>query len=331
MSPSILYLSKGIESASTRYRALQFFEPLAKAGYQALHMPLGGSPINYLLALKQAGKADVVIVLRKTLPLPLLWLLRKQARRLVFELDDAIFCNSDGSPSSTRMTRFSQMIRQCDHVIAGNRFLANTAHSINSAVSVLPTCVDADKYAIQATQPDEFFDVVWIGSSSTRKYLETALPGLRLAHQAIPQLRLKIIADFELPDAGLPCLAIPWRADTEALELSTAHVGIAPMIDNDWTRGKCALKVLQYFAANLPVVSSPAGVNAEIVTAGQNGEFASSPSEWAQALQKLATDPALRQRYASNGRAMVIRDFSRSAVLSKLTDTLNNLLPVQKT
>lgn len=329
MSRTILYLSKGIESASTRYRALQFFAPLRQAGYYPLHMPLSGGAINYLRALRHARKADAVIVLRKTLPLPLLWLLRKQTKRLVFELDDAIFCNSDGSPSSTRMTRFIQMIRRCDHVIAGNRFLANTALPINAAVSVLPTCVDADKYAIQATPSAEFFDVVWIGSSSTRKYLEAALPGLRLAHQAIPQLRLKVIADFDLPDAGLPCLAIPWRADTEVQELATAHVGIAPMINNDWTRGKCALKVLQYFAANLPVVCSPAGVNAEIVTAGENGEFASSPSEWAQALQKLASDPTLRQRYASSGRALVIRDFSRSAALSKLTDTLNSLIPAQ--
>jgi hypothetical protein len=99
----ILFISKGDDSASTRYRALQFFPLLRQAGYAADHATVAGSPATYLGALRRATAADIVVVLRKTFPGPLLWLLRRVSRRLVFDFDDAIFCNSDGTPSATRM------------------------------------------------------------------------------------------------------------------------------------------------------------------------------------------------------------------------------------
>lgn len=318
MSGRLLFLSKGAESASTRYRALQYFPLLREAGFACEHLPLAGGPLAYLAALRGAARADVVVVLRKTLPAPLLWTLRRLARRLVFDFDDAIFCNSDGSPSATRQHRFAAMLRASDHVFAGNAFLAEHARRANVATSIIPTCVDVGRYAATSPKPEGPIDLVWIGSRSTRKYLLAAQPALRLAAARIPGLRLKIIADFDLPDAGLPTLAVPWAAATEARELAAADIGIAPMRDDDWSRGKCALKVLQYMACGLPVVSADAGANAEVVEQGRTGYVVSGDDEWCGRLAELAADPGLRARLGAAGRKKVAAEYSLEAVFGRL-------------
>jgi glycosyltransferase involved in cell wall biosynthesis len=321
----ILFVSKGESTSSTRYRALQFFPVLRTQGYLPSHVTASGGLRAVIDTLRQAGRADIVVVLRKTFPLPLLWLLRRVSRRLIFDLDDAIFCNPDGSFSATRMKRFAAIAKASDHIFAGNRFLAEKSMMFNAAVSVIPTCLDVEKYNVDTTKPKDHIDLVWIGSKSTRKYLVDALPALELAAQRIPRLRLKIIADFDLPQAAIPTLAVPWNAATEAWELASAHIGIAPMRNDDWSRGKCALKVLQYMAAGLPVVSSNAGVNAEVVTPGVTGYLVSTPDEWAQALHALASDENLRLTLGNNGRKRVKQDYDVAAIVTRLKTVLENL------
>lgn len=321
----VLFLSKGEDSSSTRYRALQFFDALRAAGWEPMHRTMSGGLSNYLGALAAARGADVVVVLRKTFPAVLLWLLRRRARCLVFDFDDAIFCNTDGSASTTRMTRFAAMARAADHVLAGNGFLASVASRFNPNVTLLPTCVDAAKYRVTARKPEQHLDLVWIGSRSTRRYLEALLPALRAASRAVPNLRLKIVADFDLPGAGIATVAVPWRAADEAAALASAHIGIAPMRDDDWSRGKCALKVLQYMAAGLPVVSSNAGMNAEIVRPGENGLLADSDAQWCEAIATLAADTALRERFGAAGRTLVESSYSTEVVAARLIGTIERV------
>jgi len=322
----LLVLSKGAESPSTRYRAIQYFEHFAAAGYRTEHRSLADGPGNYLAALDAARRADIVLVLRKTLPPPLLWVLRKVSRRLIFDLDDAIFCNTDGSSSATRMSRFSAMASVCDRVIAGNAFLAEVSGRYNNRVSIMPTAVDVARYRPEKRKPEDSFDVVWIGSSSTRKYLEDALPALRLAASHIPGLRLKIIADFDLDAPGFPTLAVPWCAETEVAELASSHVGIAPMRDDDWSRGKCALKVLQYMAAGLPVVSSPVGVNREAVVDGESGFLVNDDAAWVDALSALSNDGDLIVRMGRVGRERVERFYAKDVVAEALLAVFGEIL-----
>lgn len=318
MKKRLLFISKGADSSSTRYRALQFFPYWEDAGFLPAHATASGGWAALPNLLRQAARADVVIILRKTFPAPLLHLLRRASRNLVFDFDDAIFCNTDGTPSPLRRRRFAAMMRVCDRVLAGNAFLANQAAKINEAVTVIPTCLDDSRYRGEAAKPADSIDLVWIGSSSTRKYLVEALPALRLAAARLPGLRLKIVADFDLPDSGIPTLAIPWRADTEASALAASHIGIAPMRDDDWSRGKCALKVLQYMAAGLPVVSADVGANAEIIREGETGFLVSSPEAWADRIASLASDPATCRRMGENGRRRVAADYSIDAVFSRV-------------
>lgn len=323
----ILFLSKGEKASSTRYRALQFTPLFCAAGFEVVHARVsGGVGISFLRALIGAARADLVVILRKTFPFPLLWLLRRSSHRLVFDFDDSIFCNTDGSASMTRMKRFSNMVKACDHVFAGNEFLSEAASALNPAVTLIPTCVDLDRYTSEVTKPQNSITLVWIGSSSTKKYLSELIPALRLAAARIPSLRIKIIADFDLPEAGFPTVAVPWSAATEVGELSSSHIGIAPMHDDDWSRGKCALKILQYMAVGLPVISSAVGANAEVVESDRNGYLATSDAEWCERILELAENPDLRTRLGSEGRAKVQREYSLKPVFSRMISVLNHLL-----
>lgn len=321
----ILFLSKGEDSSSTRYRGLQYFPLLQKAGFNPEHVTVSGRGGAFVLALQKAAGADVVVVLRKTFPQPLLWLLRRVSRKLVFDFDDAIFCNADGSPSRTRMQRFEAMARVCDHILAGNGFLLKNAERFNPAVTPLPTSLDAQRYLADVDKPVKYIDLVWIGSSSTRKYLVEVLPALRLAICRVPNLRLKIIADFDLPDAGLPVVAERWQAATEAHALASSHIGIAPMRDDDWSRGKCALKVLQYMAAGLPVISSDCGTNAEIVEDGINGYLVGTDQAWCDHIVTLANDETLRTRLGAAGRQKMLSSYSVEPIFGRMREVLDTL------
>ena len=325
MSTRLLFVSKGLDASSTRYRAVQFFPLWRAAGFEPVHVTASGGPGATLGMLRQASRADVVIVLRKTFPAALLWLLRRVSRKLAFDFDDAIFCNSDGSPSRTRMTRFAAMVRCSDHVFAGNAFLAGQAAAFNPRVTLVPTCIDVARYDVTAAKPADTLDLVWIGSHSTRKYLAEAIPSLKAAAEKVPGLRLKIVADFDLPDCGVATVPVAWRADAEARELAASHIGIAPMRDDDWSRGKCALKVLQYMAAGLPVVSTKAGANAEVIGEGVNGYLVSTPGEWAQRIAQLALDADLRLRMGEAGRRRVAADYSIEAAFARLRPVVEGL------
>ncbi len=321
----LLFVSKGVDSSSTRYRALQFFPLWQAAGFEPSHVTASGGAGALLAMLRQARQADIVVVLRKTFPPPLLWLLRRASHRLVFDFDDAVFCNSDGTPSRTRMARFAAMACACDHVTAGNAFLAARAAAFNRAVTVVPTCVDAARYRTAAEKPADTLDLVWIGSQSTRKYLVGAMPWLKQAAEKVPGLRLKIIADFDLPGCGVVTQPLTWRADTEARELAASHIGIAPMSDDDWSRGKCALKVLQYMAAGLPVVSSDAGANAEVIAEGETGFLVTTSGEWAERIARLASDASLQRRMGEAGRRRVEADYSVEPVFARWRSVVGGL------
>jgi len=319
---TILFISKGQEAPSTRYRALAYFNKLRSDGWAPVHLTAQRSLIPRLHILKAAASADVVVVLRKTFGLYYINLLRKFSRRLVFDFDDAIYCQSDGRSSLSKMKRFRNAARLCDAVWAGNHYLGRTAEAYQPNVWVLPTAVDPCKYERTSDKPQNRIVYVWIGSKSTRKYLKAELPTLEKLVQRLMPMELKIVADFSLASGGLPISAVPWSEVTEAQELLTSHIGIAPMPDNDRTRGKCGLKVLQYMAAALPIISSPTGVNAEIIEDGKTGFLPRNDEEWYRAARKLHANPALRDEMGQAGRRKVQREYSVEAVYREMRQSL---------
>ncbi|MHC4414904.1 MAG: glycosyltransferase family 4 protein [Planctomycetota bacterium] len=318
----IVFISKGEHSASTRYRALDYFPYLREAGWTPEHLPAGGNSLARLTILRRAAQADAVVVLRKAFPAFYVRLLRKAARRLIFDFDDAIFLHSNGRPSPRRARRFGRIVRACDQVWAGNSYLAAEARRHNVNVTVLPTSIVTEKYAVSAAQPPDTVDLVWIGSRSTRHYLVEVMPLLEDLAEELPGLRLKIVADFVLPGSRLVVVPVPWREQTEALEIASAHIGIAPMPDNPWTRGKCGLKVLQYMAAGVPAVASLAGVHRDIIQHGVSGFLVTSVEEWRAALRRLIGDASLRQQIGAAGKRRAAERFSLAATFASMQSQL---------
>jgi hypothetical protein len=180
---------------------------------------------------------------------------------------------------------------------------------------VLPTVVDVGRYPAPEPGAGRSGDpvAVWIGSKSTLAFLEEIVPALEEAARTVKGLRLRVISDAypaREPSSPLPVDEVPFREETEASDLAGGTVGLAPLADDRWTRGKCGLKLLQYFAAGVPAVASPVGVQAALVTDGETGRIASTPDEWARCIAELARDPQLRIGLAKAARSRVEREFS---------------------
>ncbi len=323
--PSVLFISKGLAKPSTRYRASAFFARLEAAGWEPGHVEAGHTIRDRRAVLAAARGADVVVVLRKTFGGIFRRRLRAAAPRLVFDLDDAIFVRDDGRASRLRRRRFAAMASACDAVWAGNGYLAEAGRALGADVVVLPTAVEPARYRPAGSRSAATTDLVWIGSGSTRKYLERVAPALAGAAARVPKLRLNIIADFTLAVPGLAVRPIPWADATETRDLAASHIGIAPMTEDAWTRGKCGLKVLQYMAARLPVVAERAGVHRDIVVEGETGSLVDTADDWADAIATLAGDSAKRDRMGSAGRARVQEHYSVDAVFERMRGSLEAL------
>jgi glycosyltransferase involved in cell wall biosynthesis len=198
-------------------------------------------------------------------------------------------------------------------VIAGNDYLAGYARRWNANVSIVPTTIELDAYRpAVAHRAKDVVTIGWSGSYSTAKYLARVRPILAELARRVPVRFLVVGAEIE-PVPGVPTECRPWRAEREVADLREMDVGIMPLPDESWERGKCGLKALQYMALAVPPVVSPVGVNAAIVRDGENGFVAGGDGDWIDRLERLARDPALRQRLGDAALATVRRRYSAEA------------------
>jgi glycosyltransferase involved in cell wall biosynthesis len=164
--------------------------------------------------------------------------------------------------------------------------------------------------------------VGWIGSPSTQEYLRHIGPALaRFCAETGGRVQaIGVEERFQLE--GVPLEAVPWSKETELAALQALDVGIMPLADSPWERGKCGFKLIQYMACGLPVVASPVGANREIVIDGETGALAATQDEWVSALKSLAGDAARRRRMGEAGRARVVSGYSLQAVAPRLAALL---------
>ncbi len=327
MARRILFITQDVNEAATRYRALHYFDRLRQAGYEPELASVTRRRWSWLKLRGQIRDASITVLVRPLPIWPVPMLLRHDARKLIYTVDDAIYVWEDGSTHPRRQRRFASITRRCDTIWAGNDELAAQARQFNANVIVVPTAVEVDQYAaVKISKPTDSFDLVWIGSSATRKYLEMILPTLESAASELPQLRLKIIADFDLPTGKLRTKAVRWSEATEAMELASSHVGIAPLPDQAWTRGKCGLKVIQCMAAGLPMIASPVSVQNVMVRSGENGYLAATPQQWIDAIKALARDEELRRSYGRAGAAIVEAHYSHRVVFDAMLKSIEALM-----
>jgi glycosyltransferase involved in cell wall biosynthesis len=310
-----------VESADhvcCRYRLAAFRPLLEAAGHRLTLVPLPRVWWSRLRLFRSLAGADVVLQ-RRLLPGWQLAALRRSARLLLFDFDDAVFLRDSYAPHGQdhagRLRRFAATVRACDAVVAGNAFLA--AHAARwtegRRVHVVPTCVDPSRYPLREPAPGPCTDLVWVGSSSTLQGIERSAPLWEELGGRVPGLRLKLVCDRFLSLRNLPVVPCPWTEAGEADAVAAADVGVSWVPDDGWSRGKCGLKVLQYMAAGLPAVANPVGVHAEMVRHGETGFLAATPAEWVESVGRLARDPGLRRRMGRAGRRLVEERYSVAA------------------
>ena len=235
-------------------------------------------------------------------------------RKVVLDFDDAIFHNYDLHSSTLVRCLFGRKIdalmRRADLVTAGNEYLAERARAAGAKrVELLPTVIDLDRYPrpLRKLAANGRTVIVWIGSPATVHYLQRlAGPLARVASENDIELHV-IGARLELP--GVRCVHVPWTEASEVAAISAGDIGIMPLLDSPWERGKCGYKLIQYMACGLPVVASPVGVNCRIVDLGCNGFLAWDDAAWVDALARLVKNAELRKSMGEAGRRKVEKEY----------------------
>lgn len=323
----ILVIALATNKPSTRLRILPLTERLRQRGHI---VTLNGTPsglIGRLDLLRLAACHDVVLLQKKLFPTAFVALLQRVNPQLIFDVDDAVMFHEfeRGQALTGRFfRRFCTIVQASRHIVAGNGFIAEHARAARRrsddgrSVVVLPTPVDTDALTVRAPDDSKHTPVIgWIGTKGNLRQLLPLASALREVAATVHGLRLRLIADatIDIPGVNVECKA--WRADEELTDLHGFDIGIMPLEDSLWNRGKGGYKLLQYMAAGLPAVASPVGINSEIVRDGENGYLAHSADTWRAQLLELAQDADLRHRIGQAARATVEQQFSQSHYLDR--------------
>lgn len=329
----VLLLSRyGNLGASSRVRYLQYLDEFEAQGWTVAVSPLfsnaylealyGGHGrwretvwgyLHRLHTLVRVRQFDVLIIEKELFSfLPALFegLLARLGVPYVVDYDDALFHRYDlHSRAVVRCLlgrKIDAVMRNAAVVVAGNEYLADRARAAGARrIEIIPTVVDTKHYQPAALRSDGPPVVGWIGTPKTSHYLEPLLPVFERLHGEIP-VRFVAVGARKIDFAGTPVEAWPWSEETEVSSIQRFDIGIMPLHDSPWERGKCGYKLIQYMACGLPVVASPVGVNKEIVTEGQNGYLADTLDKWRKKLVILLhMSPNIRAEIGKAGRERV--------------------------
>jgi len=237
---------------------------------------------------RSARNFDAVFLHKKCLNFFDAKILRKYATKIIYDFDDAVMYSpkKPGVWSYSHYMPFRRTVKLADMVIAGNSYLAGIAGKYNENIHVIPTGLDTTKYKISALKKDNKVRLVWIGSKSTLRYLEEIGDALDEIGTRYNNVMLRVISDEFIDFKNIAFENIKWTLENEGRDLAECDIGIAPLPEDNFTKGKCGFKILQYMAAGLAVVASPVGVNSEIVKDGENGFWARNVDGW---IEKLST------------------------------------------
>jgi glycosyltransferase involved in cell wall biosynthesis len=332
----IAALTGGISVPSARFRVRQYIPALRREGIDVEEFASGFGkypprmrwirPLWALATLAErlpivmkSQRYDAVLLQREIMS-SFITLEPLITRPIILDVDDAIFLRRGGVFAK-------RLAEQSEKIICGNSYLAEWFGRWNSNVDVIPTAVDTERYFPDLINRSKKQSKIigWIGTSGNYKYLysiESAIAKVMIMH---PGTRLKVIGD-QLPKfrhlSPDRVDFVPWSKDIEVQALQSMDIGIMPLVDSPWSRGKCSFKMLQYMATGLPVVVSPVGMNAEILNLGELGIGATSERQWIDGLVALLEDGLLRTRFGSEGRRVAESAFSISVVAPRIARSL---------
>jgi glycosyltransferase involved in cell wall biosynthesis len=315
---------------SARFRVRQYRDALFKCGVclqefaatfgsyppeRRLLRPLWGAAALADGALRAARshRYDLSLLQREFLS-TLVTCERLAKRPRILDVDDAVFLFRDGRTARRLATL-------CDRIICGNAFLANWFERWNSSVVVIPTAIDTAAYFPGSSDSGSGPVLGWIGTYANLKFLTQVEPALRKVLAALPTARLRVVSDKapSLPSISRDRIEfVRWTEAGEAAAIRSMTLGIMPLEDSAWARGKCSFKMLQYMACGLPVVVSPVGMNAEVLALGNCGVGATDLKDWEDALIGILKDEVMRRSMGMEGRRIVESHFSVNVVAPQL-------------
>lgn len=338
----ILFLTiSGRNGASSRYRVYQYLPLLERAGYEVSLIPPAarkGSSMGRLIAglveeqtcLNAARRADIVFIQKRLFSRGFLRRLDRLNKKLVFDIDDSVFTSPKGDWSLvTRLrviSRLSMVFNLSDLVLAGNAYLESYAEESGARrVEVLPTPINTQAYALKDHLGGGPPVLGWIGSSVNHAYLDLLSGVLPVLAGEFPDLKLLVVSNAEYRMPGVRVENLPWSEETEVQHILNMDIGLMPLRDDRWTRGKCALKALQYMACGIPAACSPVGANLEVVQEGVDGYLPGDDDGWLDALRNLITSPATRASMGAAARLKVQADYSLARAGSHMLNHLGSL------
>jgi hypothetical protein len=317
---------------SFRLRLAPLVPHLERLGLVAEVHGLRGPEWWRVWRLARTWRSSDMLVFSKLKLLPgELGFVARQCPHWVLDVDDAIMFRKPprhGDPpdqAGWRQRRFRRMVRRCELVVAASQSLASGIAVEGPRIEVLPTPVELARFPQATLTGDGPLKLAWIGLGANLRYLMDLGPVLRqLQSDGLP-FELRVISDHTPDMPGVPCQLVSWSERTEGGDLAACDVGLAPLPDDAWTRGKGAYRCIQYAAAGLPTVASPVGANREVVVPGETGFWATTPAQWRDALLQLGRDLPLRRRQGAAARERASR-YDCAVLLSRYADLLLQLL-----
>ncbi len=268
----------------------------------------------------RANKYDLIFIQREAFMTGVTFfekLFKHSKAKVIYDFDDAIwhFDVSEGNKNLGWLKnpgKTARIISLADLVFAGNQYLLEYAQHHNDHVVIIPTTIDTNEYVKQkVTAVDNVICIGWSGSHTTIRHFEMAESFLALVKQKFGDaVRIKVIGDNGYRNDALGIQGIDWNKKDELKELNEIDIGIMPVPNDEWSKGKCGLKGLQYMALEIPTIMSPVGVNSEIIEHGVNGFLASSDKEWFEIISQLIADKNLREKTGNEARKTVVEKYS---------------------
>jgi len=330
----------GRNGASSRYRVYQLLPFLQENGYEVHVIPnlrVKSGIAGYLYTSKEekecieaASKTDFIFIQKKLFSVCFLNRLNSLGKKIIFDLDDSIFTSPKGDWSFITKMKVLRRLRKTVNisaaVITGNEFLKNRM-TLEGAkrVEVLPTVIDLTRYRTKTASVSKQVVLGWIGSSVNHVYLDSLAGVLPAIAKEAVELKLLVISDKDYAMSGIEVENLRWSEATEIDDLLKVDIGLMPLTDNTWTKGKCALKALQYMACGIPAVCSAVGANKEIIEDGVDGFLARDDAGWLQALRALILHPEYRNTIGMAARDKVEKKYSLDSVAKKYINLLNSI------
>lgn len=258
-------------------------------------------------------------------------LFAKSTAKLIFDFDDAIWLAETSSANKSlaflkNPDKTKDIINEVDLVFAGNAYLANYAKNYCDNVKIVPTTIDTNYHIPKSKIAKDKICIGWTGTDTTIKHFEFLLPVLEKIYKQFPSVYFKLISDREVHYPSINLSSIKWSKEDEIEQLEEFDIGIMPLPDDKWSKGKCGFKGLQYMSLQIATIMSPVGVNSEIIQNGINGFLASTETEWIEKLSLLISNTELRNQLGKQARQTIIEKYSVEAWKEKYLQYFNELI-----